>query len=66
VDFAKPNTQFIVAVIAALALSGLLAVSIYRGDRDITLMLAGGLISLTTASSSWLFKNGNSNGTAEK
>ena len=65
----RGSAQFWVAVIGAggivgtslLAMSGLLFGNSDNADiiKDITFMLVGGLISIASAATGWLFRNGN-------
>lgn len=63
-DHDKSAAQFWTAIlsIAALALTtvgSLVADQVHGRTSQITPLLAGGLISITTACAGWLFRNGN-------
>jgi hypothetical protein len=62
----KGDAQFWVAIVSVAALAlitagSLIADRFHGSDSQVTTLLAGGLISTTAASASWLFRNGNSN-----
>lgn len=64
---AKADAQFFVAIVSIIALAVItgsaIGIDVWHGTQSqMTGMLAGGLISVCSACSSWLYRNGNGNG----
>jgi hypothetical protein len=60
----KTTAQFYVAVASVVGITSVTAISLVIDQldghiEDVTMILAGGLISLCSAATAWLFKNGN-------
>lgn len=67
-DHAKSDAQYLVSLVGILSLAVatvacLIADRVYGQQSQTTGLLAGGLISICSTMSGWLFKNGNGNGT---
>lgn len=63
----KGTTQFWVAVISACGLVAAGLLSIFYGDKELQLLMLGGLLTAAGSSASWLFRlNGYASGQADK
>ena len=61
-DTEKQATQFWTTLIIVAGIAVLAGTAFFRGDREIQLLLTGGIISMGSAAAVWLYKNGNGNG----